>query len=101
MAITVVGVLWMMSIAVLLSGGLVRDFNDEGTPVLLGFTAAVFWAISGLSAYSVESEAWTGTKAMEPLAIVGIGMAMLVMALSLMKLARAIRAETGTTPISD
>lgn len=101
MAMTVVAVLWVMSVASMMSIGLLREFDDAATPVLLGFTAAVFWAIGGLSAYSAESEAWTGTQAMEPLAILGIGMAMLVMALSLMKLARAIRAETGTTAISD
>jgi len=101
MAMTVLSVLWIMSVAALLSAGLIREFDDAATSVLLGFAGAVFWGVGGLSAYSAEAEAWTGSKPMGPLAILGVGMAMLVMALSLMKLARAIRSEVGTTPISE
>jgi len=101
MAMTVTSVLWIMSVAVLLSIGLLREFDDAATSVLLGFTAAIFWGVGGLAAYSAEAEAWSGSKPMEPLAILGIGMAMLVAAVSLMKLARAIRSEAGTAPISE
>lgn len=97
MAMTQLTVLWLMTVALLLSGGLLRDFEDAATSVLLGFISSVFWGLAGIGAFSVHTQAWPGSKSMDLLAIVGIGMALLVAALSLHELAVAIRRTSGTT----
>jgi len=97
MAMTQISVLWILSIAVLLSIGLLRDFEDAATSLLRGFTAALFWAIGGLSAFSVHAQAWNGSRPMDQLAILSVGMAMLVTLLTLYEVATAIRSTTGAT----
>lgn len=97
MAMTQLAVLWMLSIAVILSLGLVRDFEDAATSLLLGFTSAIFWGVGGLSAYSVHAQAWSGSRAMEPLAILSIGVAVLVGLLTMYELVVTVRKTTGAT----
>jgi len=97
MAMTQLSVLWILSIAVLLSLGLLRDFDDVGTSLLSGFTAETFWAVGGISAFSVHAEAWSGSRPMDQLAILSVGMSMLVVMLTVYEIVTAVRSTTGAT----
>jgi len=97
MAMTQLTVLFLLTLATLSSIGLLLEFGDPGTPVLLGMLGAVLYGVGGLSAFSVHAQAYAGTRAMRPLAIVGIGMALLVFGLTLFQLAQTVRSSAGTS----
>lgn len=96
MAMTQLSVLFLLALAALASIGLFGPL-PPATRVLLGMLGSVLWAVGGLSAFSVFAEAWTGSRSMEPLAIVAIGMAALTLLLSLYQLASIIKTNAGTT----
>jgi len=97
MAMTVGSVLFVLAIAVLASMGLLRDFGDAATSLLLGFVGATFWGVGGIAAFSAYSQAWTGSRPMAPLAYLSVGMALLVAVLTLYEVATTVRRTSGTT----
>lgn len=96
MPMTQLSVLFMLGLAAVASVGLFSPL-PAATRLLLGMLGAVLWGVGGLSAFSVYAQAWSGARAMEPLAIVGIGMAALTLLLSLYQLAAVVRTNAGTS----
>jgi len=96
MAMTELSVLFMLTVATLASIGLFAPTRDPTLPVLAGFVASVLWAVGGLSAFSVYSEAYQGTQPMTPLAVVAIGLSVASAALAFYKLRNPISEYAGT-----
>jgi hypothetical protein len=82
MPLTDLTLVWLGSAALLVSAvQLLRV--DQGTRVLAGFLAVIVWGAFGLSAYSVHSEAYSGTQPMLILVFFGFLMAVLLSMMSL------------------
>jgi hypothetical protein len=97
MAMSQLSVIFVLAVGLLASVGLFAPLRSPELSIVLGYLAAVLWGIGGIAAFSVHAQAWTGTKSMTPLAVISIGIALVIAALTTMKLRVVIQRSSGTT----
>lgn len=101
MAMTQLALLFLGVLAVLLSGsGLLGQFADDATPVVLAFAGAITWGAFGISSFDVivHSSAYsTQSEPILPLAYLGIAFSIIVGVFAVYQLLQLIQGEAEST----
>jgi len=94
--------LFLGSLATLASVGMARDFDDDGTDILLAFFAAITWGLVGLSSFDVYvNEAASKTQPVYPLAGLGVALASICALFGIQRLLETLGTHVGEVSEGD